>query len=56
VLPARWPRAAGFDAGKVIEIVLMRDWNHWNRVTVPAITTTEIVLAFHISCKTFGEI
>jgi hypothetical protein len=35
---------AGFGAGKMTKIVLMRDWN---RVIAPASTTTEIVLAFH---------
>jgi hypothetical protein len=35
---------AGFDAGKMTEIVLMRDWN---RVIAPASTIIEIVLAFH---------
>jgi hypothetical protein len=35
---------ADFNAGKMTEIVLMRDWN---RVFAPACTIIEIVLAFH---------
>ena len=35
---------AEFNAGKMTEIVLMRDWN---RVFAPACTIIEIVLAFH---------